>query len=125
DLFKPEVILELQQMLQSMRTITKNLDNGILYLKEVLDAEEFIPSGLSNEIRDCLEQINKKQIEFNEKYQNLNNHEPSTKYAVLESEFEEARRILEENSKQISAINFFLSIHSRDGVTERVLQKRK
>ena len=112
-------------MLQSMRTIAKNLDSSILCLKEVLDAEEFIPTGLSNEIRDCLEQINKKQVEFNEKYQKLNNHEPSTKYAVLESEFEEARRILEENSKQISAINFFLSIHSKDEATERVLQKRK
>ena len=125
DLSKSEVIAELQQMLQSMRTITKNLDNGILDLKEVLDAEAFIPTELSNEIRDCLDQINKKQVEFNEKYHKLNNHKPSTKYADLESEFEEERRILEENSKQISAINFFLSIHSKDEATERVLQKRK
>lgn len=80
---KPEVIAELQQMLQNMRTITKNLDNGILCLKEVLDAEEFIPTGLSNEIRDCLDQINKKQVEFNEKYQKLNNHEPSTNMQFL------------------------------------------
>lgn len=112
-------------MLQSMRTITKNLDNSILCLKEVLDAETFIPNRLSNEIRDCLVQIEKKQVEFSEKYQKLNNHEPSTKYAVLESEFEETRRILEENNKQISAISFFLSIHSKDEATERVLQKRK
>lgn len=125
DLFKLEVIKELQQMLQSMRTITKNLDNSILCLKKVLDGEMFIPTGLINEIRDCLTQISKKQIEFNEKYQKLNNHDPSTKYAVLESEFEEIHRILEEKSKQISVINFFLSLHSEDEVTEHVLQKRK
>ena len=114
DLFKLEVIKELQQMLQSMRTITKNLDNSILCLKKVLDAEMFIPTGLINEIRDGLTQISKKQIEFNEKYQKLNNYDPSTKYAVLESEFEEIYRILEEKSKQISVINFFLSLHSED-----------
>lgn len=122
---KLEVIAELQQMLQSMRTIAKNLDKGIVCLKEVLDAEAFIPTVLSNEIRDCLDQINKKQVEFNEKYQKLNNHKPSEKYIVLESEFEESRRILEENNKQISAIKFFLSIHSKDEAAECVLQKRK
>ncbi len=124
-MFKPEVIVELQQILQSMRTMTKDLDNGILCLKKVLDAGVFIPTGLSNEIRDYLDQINKKQVEFNKKYQKLNNHEPSANYAVLENEFEEVSRILEENSKQISAIKFFLSIHSKDEATERVLQKRK
>lgn len=108
-----------------MRTIAKNLDKGIVCLKGVLDAEAFIPTVLSNEIRDCLDQINKKQVEFNEKYQKLNNHEPSEKYRVLESEFEESRRILEENNKQISAIKFFLSIHSKDEAAECVLQKRK
>lgn len=129
-MYKPEVIAELQQMLQSMRTITKNLDNSILCLKEVLDAETFIPNRLSNEIRDCLVQIEKKQVEFNEKYQKLNNHEPSTKYAVLESEFEETRRILEENNKQISAISFFLiytferrSHRTRSPETERGLDR--
>ena len=122
---KLEVIAELQQILQSMRTIAKNLDKGIVCLKGVLDAEAFIPTVLSNEIRDCLDQINKKQVEFNEKYQKLNNHEPSEKYRVLESEFEESRRILEENNKQISAIKFFLSIHSKDEAAECVLQKRK
>ncbi len=43
---KSETVLELQELLKDMRSITVDLNRSISSLKEILDVEEFIPTSL-------------------------------------------------------------------------------
>ena len=122
---KSETILELQELLKDMRSITVDLNRSIFSLKEILDVEEFIPTSLGEKIRTYLEKINEKQTEFVSKYEALNSREPNTKYVVLENELEEAKKVFEENDRYVNGIKFFLSLHSDDEKTENILQNRK
>lgn len=125
NLSKSETILELQELLKDMRSITVNLYGSISSLKEILDIEEFIPTSLGESIKIYLEKINEKQTEFVSKYEALNSREPNTKYVVLENELEEAKKVFEENDRYINGIKFFLSLHSDDEKTENILQNKK
>ena len=125
NLSKSETILELQELLKDMRSITVDLNRSISSLKEILDIEEFIPTSLGEKIRTYLEKINEKQTEFVLKYEALNSREPNTKYVVLENELEEAKKVFEENDRYVNGIKFFLSLHSDDEKTENILQNRK
>ena len=122
---KSETVLELQELLKDMRSITVDLNRSISSLKEILDVEEFIPTSLGEKIRTYLEKINEKQTEFVSKYEALNSREPNTKYVVLENELEEAKKVFEENDRYVNGIKFFLSLHSDDEKTENILQNRK
>lgn len=125
NLSKSETVLELQELLKDMRSITVDLNRSISSLKEILDVEEFIPTSLGEKIRTYLEKINEKQTEFVSKYEALNSREPNTKYVVLENELEEAKKVFEENDRYVNGIKFFLSLHSDDEKTENILQNRK
>ena len=122
---KSETVLELQELLKDMRSITVDLNRSISSLKEILDVEEFIPTSFGEKIRTYLEKINEKQTEFVSKYEALNSREPNTKYVVLENELEEAKKVFEENDRYVNGIKFFLSLHSDDEKTENILQNRK
>lgn len=119
------MIIELQEILKNLRTITMDLDSSILGLKKFLDAEEFIPENLGEKIKIYLEEIDQKQTEFVAKYKAFNKSEPDTKYFVLENELREAKKVLEENNKYRNAIKFFLELHSKDEKTEQMLQDKK
>nr|WP_296957231.1 hypothetical protein [uncultured Mediterraneibacter sp.] len=122
---KVDEIVELKEILKALKGITEKLDDNISDLKSFLDAKEFIPETLGVSIKEHLEEINQKQADFTLKYEALNQKIPDTKYSVLERELTEIQRVFEENDKYIEALKFFLSLHSEDERTEKILQARK
>lgn len=122
---KSEIVKDLQDILEELRVLTIDLDNNVSSLKEVLDAREFISDNLGERTKRNLEEINMKQMEFVSKYEALDLHELSRKYAVLENELSRLQKVFEENDECIEAIKFFLSIHSDDEKTEQILQNHK
>lgn len=122
---KSDAILELQEILSSWKMITEDLDKDITNLKVVLEANEFIPSTLGETIKSHLELIAKNQVDFSLKYEALNRHKPATEYNVLLEDLEEQKRLQDANGKYLASINLFMSLHSEDTETERILQNRK
>lgn len=122
---KVDSILELQEILKSLKLITTDLDRDIAELKNILNAQEFIPSALGDTIKTRLEMIEENQSTFVVKYESLNNCVPIKKIDVLENQLEEEKKRTEANKEYIDAIDFFCSIHSEDEKTESILQNRK
>lgn len=122
---KSEMVTELQEILENLKNTTMELDRNISSLKEVLDAGRFIPDSLGMGIKEHLQEISDKQKAFVAKYEALNMQKPSEQYIVLETELTETLRVLEENNKYISAVKFFLMLHSEKEQTEQILQQRK
>ncbi len=122
---KSDIIIEVQKMLKDLKSITVNLDHNVSILKNFLDTEEFIPEELGNSIRDQLQEITEKQAEITSMYEKLNGQKTTMRYSVIEEDLSAIQKALEENKQYITAIEFFLDLHSENEKTERVLQDRK
>lgn len=124
-MYKLETVKDLQNILKELGASIKDLDADISGLKEVLDAKEFIPDDLGDRVKKNLEEIKTKQKEFVSKHECLGLCRFTKNYAVLENDLLELEKELEDNSKYIRAVKFFLSIHSADEKTEQALRNHK
>ena len=122
---KLKMVMELQELLKDLKQAAANLEQNFSSLKSILAAQEFIPEELSDSTTALLKEIQNRQEVFASQYEALYFRKPDSSYSVLEKELSEFQRVLEKRTTYLNAVQFFLTLHSNDVSTEKMLQNRK
>lgn len=120
-----EAICELHRMLEDLMKHIAMLEENIPALMQTIEAGEFIPDPVNENVRAALNQISAVQSGFAERFISLKAGEMPLKIEDAYSILENCRKKAEYTGKYFDAVSFFLSLRADDPSVQQILEERQ
>lgn len=122
---KLDSIQDLRLGLELLRDTTSKLDSELFEIMQCIREERFIPEALKEETTETLTQIGTAQEGLKTGFEELSIGECPQFFHAFTEKLDELQKETEATEKYINAIKFFLTLHSNEVETQRLLEERK
>lgn len=119
------LIIELQEKLQLLTGMYKELEKLIEQLSSIIDNKEFIPEQLKESIHDMLSSISNSQSEFARSYSEIEIGDLTTSISIIDENLEKCRVSLSEKEKYRKIIDYINNLQSTDSDVSIALQNEQ